>query len=304
MSTFASPAHVTEGWYVLERSRNIKPGRIHTIALGQRELVAYRKTGGAVVALDAQCPHLGAHLSQGRLAGEQVECAFHGWRWAPEGACAAAPGYETLPARRTRAYVTTERWGFVWAWIGHRAPYALPAPDAPADWRIVRPPSRIVKCHPHLMIGNGHDLGHFGALHGFTVTKVPEPSMRGDHEMALEMEGTLPHEGAVKLFGLGGSTFRSTYTTYGGSVVLVKVHAPIEFQVLFTGRPTSEGHTRAQTLAFIPSLWALPRAMAIIAGTTAQDIPLLESVRFRPAYDAQDDMFARYARLVEALPTW
>lgn len=304
MSTFADPEHVTEGWYVLARSRDVKRGRIHTIPVGKGELVVYRTPEGAPVALDALCPHLGAHLSAGRLRGDSVQCAFHGWTWGPDGACKAAPGRAEAPPRRTRAHPTLERWGFVWAWLGRREPYPLPEPDAPHAWRVVRPPARVVRCHPHLMIGNGHDLGHFTSLHAFDVEGAPEPTQRGDHELTLEMTGRLPHEGAIRLFGLGGARFRSTYTTYGGSIVLVKVHEPIRFQVLFTGRPTPEGHTRAQTLAFVPSLAQLPRAIAIIAGTTAQDIPLLERVRFRPAYDEGDATFVRYARLVEALPTW
>lgn len=303
-SSFANPERVTEGWYVLDRSARLKPGAIHPIAIGRREIVAYRKPDGALVALDALCPHLGAHLSQGRLRPEGVECAFHGWRWDEEGACVTAPGHEKPPARRTRAYPTQERWGFAWVWIGHRAPYALPEPDVQAAPRVVRPPARIVRCHPHLMIGNGHDIGHFGALHGFTVERAPEASRVGDHALSLEMEGTLPSQGVLKLFRLGGKRFRSTYTTYGGSIVHVQVHAPLRFEVVFTGRPTAEGHTRAQTLAFVPSLALLPRAIAVVAGTTAQDIPLLESVRFHPSFDEGDASFVRYAKLVEALPTW
>jgi nitrite reductase (NADH) small subunit len=43
--------------------------------------VAVFLTGGRFVAFTDACPHMGASLADGRLAGDQVECAWHGWKY-------------------------------------------------------------------------------------------------------------------------------------------------------------------------------------------------------------------------------
>lgn len=98
MSAFADIGHVPEGWYVLGRSGALKPGRIATIQVGAREVVAYRSLDGKAHALDARCAHLGMHLAKGKVAPDGLECGFHGWCWGDEGACVRAAGQEKPPA--------------------------------------------------------------------------------------------------------------------------------------------------------------------------------------------------------------
>lgn len=54
-------------------------------------LVIFRLNGQAVV-LEDRCPHRGAPLSAGKLIGDTLQCAYHGWRFNTLGACVAIPG--------------------------------------------------------------------------------------------------------------------------------------------------------------------------------------------------------------------
>lgn len=305
MQRFANAAHVTEGWYVLARSKSLRRGAILTVAVGDKEVVVYRRHDGIAGALDAACGHLGAHMGRGTLTPDGVQCAYHGWCWGPDGACTATPHHEKAPGRRMRAYDTEERVGLVWAWLGRsRAAYPPPDAGAPSSWRalVLRP--QIVKAHPHLVLGNGFDLGHLAPAHGFALDGDPSVKVDGAR-MEMTAAGTLPRVGSLRLSGLGGKRFESAYTTLGGSATLVDVRAPIEFRVLFTGRPDENGHTRAQTVLFAPRRRDFPRAFALLWTTTLQDIRIMESLdAFHPAFDASDEVLATYAKLVEGLPTW
>ncbi|MGH7227708.1 MAG: Rieske (2Fe-2S) protein [Nitrospiraceae bacterium] len=43
--------------------------------------VALFNVNGRIYALDNTCPHAGGPLGEGTLAGEIVECPWHGWRY-------------------------------------------------------------------------------------------------------------------------------------------------------------------------------------------------------------------------------
>ena len=68
----------------------------------QQELVIYRTRAGLVNAVEAFCPHLGAHLAHGgAVVGDDIRCPFHGFQFAPDGECTAT-GYGTKPPRKAR----------------------------------------------------------------------------------------------------------------------------------------------------------------------------------------------------------
>ena len=51
-------------------------------------LAVFRTRSGAVFAVDALCPHKGAPLADGMLAGDQIVCPYHAFRFdSATGAC-------------------------------------------------------------------------------------------------------------------------------------------------------------------------------------------------------------------------
>lgn len=56
------------GWAQVAYSDELAAGAVQALRCFGRELVLFRTESGAPVALDAHCPHLGAHLEYGRAA--------------------------------------------------------------------------------------------------------------------------------------------------------------------------------------------------------------------------------------------
>ena len=81
------------GWFQIGWSDEFASGEARPISCFGRDLVAYRGDSGEVHVLDAHCPHMGAHLGFGGVvAGDDIDCPFHGWRWSPEGVNVSIPG--------------------------------------------------------------------------------------------------------------------------------------------------------------------------------------------------------------------
>src|SRR5688500_20289483 len=89
---FANCDIVCQGWYAIGAARSIRPGRVVPASIGNRDIVVYRERDGVLRAMDRVCPHLGADLAQGAVVDKGLQCAFHRWCWAPDGACGAGGG--------------------------------------------------------------------------------------------------------------------------------------------------------------------------------------------------------------------
>lgn len=90
--------------------------------LADENVVMYRASTGKVVALADICPHRLVPLSLGKLAGDVVQCGYHGLCFDHTGQCVKVPGQERIPAAaKVRAYPVVERYDFVWIWLGDPA---------------------------------------------------------------------------------------------------------------------------------------------------------------------------------------
>src|SRR5688500_8706454 len=61
-----------------------------------------RDTGGVTHALHDLCAHRGTALSLGSVANDEIECPYHGWRFAGDGRCTRIPQLDpshSIPAR-------------------------------------------------------------------------------------------------------------------------------------------------------------------------------------------------------------
>jgi nitrite reductase/ring-hydroxylating ferredoxin subunit len=91
LKSFPSP--FPHGWYKLTNSSSLFPGHmIEVRALGQLFAVFRGGEDRKAYVIDAECPHLGANLTQGgRIVGDTVECPWHRWLWKGDGICAHIP---------------------------------------------------------------------------------------------------------------------------------------------------------------------------------------------------------------------
>ncbi len=123
-------------WYYAIPSQRLKRGKtVAKIFLGEPILLG-RANDGKPFALVDICPHRGIPLHFGRFDGCEIECRYHGWRFAPSGVCTKIPTLideqqVDLNKVRTRAYPVTEVQGGVWIFFGDDPANAPPVPILP-----------------------------------------------------------------------------------------------------------------------------------------------------------------------------
>ena len=84
------PPSVARAWLPVALSRDVG-ARPLARKLAGTPIVLVRMDG-AVRAFVDRCPHRNYPLSDGRLRNGLLECPYHGWGFAADGACALVPG--------------------------------------------------------------------------------------------------------------------------------------------------------------------------------------------------------------------
>jgi phenylpropionate dioxygenase-like ring-hydroxylating dioxygenase large terminal subunit len=300
-STFAQPGVVRQGWYLVGSARQLARGRVRAVEMGARRLVLYRDLEDRPHVVADRCPHLGSDLALGEVTANGLRCTFHGWCWGDGGTCVEAPGNSPPPPRRLREYASTERWGFVWAWLGGQPAFDLPSVPAHLPRRVVLAPHKV-RAHPDVIFSNGFDLAHFGPSHGIEArtTALDVTPWTIDHRIA----GRLSRRATLKLVGLGGTELDLSFAQHGGGIVHVHVRTPIEFLIFFTLRTDAQFRSRTRTMLFLRRRRDLPRALAILWSTALDDLALMERVQWTGAFAPSDAALERYAQFVEDLPSW
>jgi phenylpropionate dioxygenase-like ring-hydroxylating dioxygenase large terminal subunit len=132
---------LTDIWYFAALGRELKPGQLKRYEILGEPVLLGRTPEGAAIGLRDICPHRAAPLSAGRFVrgvdgAAQVECPYHGWRFATDGRCAAIPSLTEdqafdLGRIAVRRFPVAESQGLLFVWMagdrrGGTGPDALP----------------------------------------------------------------------------------------------------------------------------------------------------------------------------------
>src|SRR5688572_26972658 len=88
---FANPEFLPEGWFWLSKSAALQKKALIPVTFWGQDLALYRGEDGIARAVEAYCPHMGAHLCDGKVEGASVRCPFHYWKFNESGACEEIP---------------------------------------------------------------------------------------------------------------------------------------------------------------------------------------------------------------------
>ena len=73
------------GWYAVCTSRTLKSGEIYFFSLFNEPLALYRDKSNRAVCIKDFCPHRGASFRGGEIIDSEIQCPYHGARFASEG---------------------------------------------------------------------------------------------------------------------------------------------------------------------------------------------------------------------------
>jgi phenylpropionate dioxygenase-like ring-hydroxylating dioxygenase large terminal subunit len=286
-----------------------------------RELVVFRGEDGTLAALDAYCPHLGAHLAEGRVEGTHLRCLFHHWKYDAQGRCVEVPSLGGCPPFpvRARSWPTAERYGLIWVWTGREPRHPVPeVPELRDRACVFRLGNRFVKnCHPHVVLINAIDEHHFNSVHHLPVRLAMEAL--AIHEGCIEFRNTTrvtPTSPLRRLLGClyrGPLTYAMTY--FHGSTGTVTLGPDgLHFYLVFALRPTDEGQTEGQTILVTrhrPGIlgWFVSRVVLHLTRLVARyfahgDSKVFRSIRFTLGTPiAADHAILDFVRHTERQPT-
>lgn len=133
-------------------------------------IVLWRDSSGKAHALVDTCIHRGTALSIGWVAGDEIVCPYHGWRFASDGACTLIPQLEDPtkipPKARVKAYKCQERYGLLWVALEEPR---FPLPEIPEfespDFRFVPNGPYEWRADASRQLENFTDFGHFAWVH-------------------------------------------------------------------------------------------------------------------------------------------
>ena len=211
--------------------------------LGERWLVA--RLGGRLVGMRDRCPHRLVPLSAGTIVDDEVQCAYHGYRFDAAGRTTSIPALDTGAAIPPKACVdtahVTTRFGMVWMCLADE-PIDTLLDDAayrdPVNDTFVSGPF-TTRVSAGVLADNFLDSAHFPFLHSGTF--------------GADDDGSRPSPSSVT----GGGSARSTsrWSTAPTSLLPRRVprctrcrrRSPWNCASTAPERPTSSGRSCARS---------------------------------------------------------
>ena len=248
----ANPNH----WYPLALSRDLAPERMRATSFAGAPIVLVRGRQGTAYALEDRCAHRQMPLHLGRVCGNRVQCAYHGWTYGDTGAVTSIPyAPEGLAAvRGVRSYPCREAYGFIFVFPGDSArAQTVPLPVV-ALWQggEYAPMyfSRRVNCHYSFMHENLMDMNH-QFLHSGLMGRLRPASFstrQGDTWIEAQYQFTgegRMHRGAELLIGK-----RSDDPRRRDNVMTIRTELP--YQTLEVCQRGAERPSFSMITAYVP----------------------------------------------------
>ncbi|HKF38876.1 MAG TPA: Rieske 2Fe-2S domain-containing protein [Ktedonobacteraceae bacterium] len=279
MSTFEAGRALPgfpNGWFAVGFSHELLPAGILSRQCMGQELVLFRTRSGRAWAMDAYCPHMGAHFGHGgTVEGELIRCPFHGFCFDQRGTCVAT-GYGTRPppTARVGTWPLREVDGLLLIYydgLGKEPAWEIPGYDW-KGWTSPRTKLWRLHTHPQETTENSVDIGHFRYIHGYQsieqlqdlLTEGPHLStryaMRRPSGFFGKSRQGVRAEFEIHVYGLGYSFVEVSIPVYGLRTRHLVCATPIE-QGLIELRISVSLHKVSQPQQINPLLWLVPHEL-------------------------------------------
>ncbi|HEV8015788.1 MAG TPA: Rieske 2Fe-2S domain-containing protein, partial [Stellaceae bacterium] len=147
-----------------------KPQRVKVLG---EELVLYRGESGKPVLMQLRCAHRSLALDYGRVEGDSLRCAYHGWLYDSTGQCLAQPaepeGSSFKEKIKLRNYPVEECSGMIFGYLGPAPAPLLPLYDVLLmEDGVKEVQVQNINANFFNHIENIVDISHLAWLHGYT----------------------------------------------------------------------------------------------------------------------------------------
>jgi vanillate O-demethylase monooxygenase subunit len=162
-------------WQPVALSSSLPPDEVLGFCLLDHDVVIARLEGGLLAAEDS-CPHKGFTLSKGHACGNELMCAYHGWKFDADGKCVGIPSLPTasiakLAASGLKKYGVQEKYGMIWVQLENDPEERIPQiPEFENDsWGYLLGPPTPFAAGWRREVENFLDMTHFAFAHANTL---------------------------------------------------------------------------------------------------------------------------------------
>ncbi|WP_051773365.1 DUF5914 domain-containing protein [Saccharothrix sp. NRRL B-16314] len=151
-------------WFVVGASRDVVRGKAFGRTVAGREVVLWRGPGDELRAGPGSCPHLGAPLRDGEVAGGRLVCRWHGLALGGE----RFGGWSPFPAHDDGVLVWVRLDD-----VGGEEPLPEPVlPARPAGGALDAVATLVGRCEPEDVIANRLDPWHGAWFHPYSFANL------------------------------------------------------------------------------------------------------------------------------------
>lgn len=296
----------TQSWFPICLARDVAPGTLKGFEFLDGRVIVWREANSTAHVTSAFCPHMGASLEAGEVVDGALRCAFHHWRYGPDGRCLATAIGDPPP--RTAAlfvFPSVEKYGLIWAFNGDTPLYQLPDFPHPADTLLMKTIElpQWMPVDPWVQCANTPDMQHIKTLHRVTFEHGDPYDIIewGAYDMQYDFQGRydtgVQAEWRIGVFGT--SLYYQSAELAGrwfGFLVPMGLPRP-GFAKNFMTVAVQKTDDPAGDREFLESCLLLE--MAIVG----EDTHVMSTMRFRPGTLTKSDRtLARYFQFLRAYP--
>ncbi|WP_353931569.1 aromatic ring-hydroxylating dioxygenase subunit alpha [Okeanomitos corallinicola TIOX110] len=256
-TNFNNSMQFIEGWYWALPSKKLKLGKVKPVTLLGRNLAIYRGFSGEVKAVDAYCPHMGAHLAEGKVEGNDIRCFFHNWKYDESGNCVEIPSLEKPLPVYIKTWETAEKYGMIWVWVGEEKANVLPfVPELEqVECNYMLGTKFIKNCHPNVLLINAIDAHHFNTVHNLPLEIIFDSQSLNNN--AITFSNTTRGGNDSWFIRLVRPLYKEqvTYSMcywYGSTGTVTLGPDFLHFYIIFSLRMIEGGKTEGQTILVTP----------------------------------------------------
>jgi vanillate O-demethylase monooxygenase subunit len=221
------------------------------VRLLDQDIVLFRTARGVSAAADI-CAHRGAPLSMGKLEGERIRCAYHGYCYDAQGRCTEIPAHPDAPIPEKlhlRLFRSAERHGLVWVCLDPSSPREIPGFDEAGlpGFQVINIPPLAWSASAGRQLESFCDVAHFAFVHKSTFAAaspvVPRYSVEATPD-GLHADFT-SNVGNVSDPGAASQAWRRVYDIHVPFTAHLLIHFPGQgrMAILNAGSPVAARKT-------------------------------------------------------------